>query len=300
MSKIQDALQRFQAGNPRRAGNRAERIAPRVDISTTETSVLSANEVVDIDLDALRDAGLLASKKDEKQMTNQFRDIKRPLIASALGRRGTKVDDGNLIVVTSAISGEGKTFMSLNIALSIAREQDLSVLLVDADVAKPHISNVFGLSESPGLLDLLDGTSSQLEDVVYPTNVDGMCILPAGVPRQDASELLSGSRMENLVRRFADQDPNRFIIFDTPPLLQSSESKVILGIAGQVVLVVKAESTTQGTVGHALQELDDRKAVNLVLNQARANENNQYSYGYGNEMKDVTPTGTSKESVFDP
>jgi len=291
MSKIHKALQKIKAsGNQagkKRSGNRheEERVTP---IVLTGQSMMGEflehkdGKIVDIDQEALRDAGLIAPECHERMIADQFREIKRPLIASAYGKRVTQVEDGNLIMISSAMPGEGKTFTSVNLALSIAQEQDLTVLLVDADVAKPHVSEVFGVSEAPGLLDILEGQPRALEELVVRTNIEGLSILPAGVPRANATELLSGSRMDNVVQHLATRFPQRVVIFDTPPLLQSSEAKVLANLAGQVVLVVKAESTPQGAVAEALHILGDEKAVSMVLNQSRtAGEKDRYKYGYG-------------------
>lgn len=296
MSKIQDALQKFQSGRETPARNAVVKAPQEPKIFVESGSPASHGVVIEFDREALREAGLMASAANEKEIANQYRDIKRPLIASALGKRVAKVDDGNLIMVTSAISGEGKTFTSFNLAFSIAREQDLSVLLVDADVAKPHISDILGVGEMPGLLDILDGTQDSLASVIVPTNIDNLSVLPAGAPRPHAAELLSGSRMESVVRQLVDQNPHRFIVFDTPPILQSSESRALLNITGQVVLVVKSESTTQGTVARALQNLGEQLPVNLVLNQYKGGGGHQYSYGYDASAPTAEPVITTASS----
>lgn len=291
MSKIQKALNKIksmadQAGD-KQVGNHRERervtaIALTGQSITSEFPEYNHDKIVEVDQEVLRDAGLIAPEYHEKMLADQFREIKRPLIASAYGKRVAQVEDGNLIMISSAMPGEGKTFTSLNLALSIAQEQDLTVLLVDADVAKPQISEIFGISEVPGLLDILEGQPRALEALIVRTNIEGLSILPAGAPRTNATELLSGSRMDNVVQQLATRFPQRVIVFDTPPLLQTSEAKVLANLAGQVILVVKAESTPQGAVAEALHILGDEKAVSLVLNQSRtAGEKDRYKYGYG-------------------
>jgi receptor protein-tyrosine kinase len=203
-------------------------------------------------------------------------------------------------MVTSALAGEGKTFTSLNLAISIAQEQDLTVLLVDGDVANPYISDVFGVSKMSGLLDLLQGDCQGAESLVVQTDMKGLSILPAGAPRSDANELLSGSRMENIVQQLVSRFSQRIVIFDTPPLLQTSESKALASMAGQIVLVIKAESTSQGAVAEALQVLGGEKTVNLILNQSRTAENkNRYEYGYGYGPSDTPQTTPLKQSFWD-
>lgn len=291
MSKIQDALKKLQSGSvpasDRQLGRRKD-AAPIADLVAGVEAVREGEPesqhgvVIEWDQKALRDAGLIAPEYHEQLLADQYRDIKRPLIANAFGKRVAKVEDGNLIMVTSALPGEGKTFTSINLAISIAQEQDVSVLLVDADVAKPHISTVLGVGTMPGLLDILDGEVQSPESLVVPTDMDGLSVLPAGAPRPNATELLSGFKMESLVKKLADRAPNRIVVFDTPPLLRTSESKVLTAMAGQIVLVVKAEDTSQGAVGEALRVLGEDKAVNLILNQSRrAGSQEEYSYGYG-------------------
>jgi receptor protein-tyrosine kinase len=291
MSKIEKAIRKIklardQTGD-KQAGNRREQKRVRA-IALTEQSITSDfpehnhGKIVEVDQEVLRDAGLIAPEYHEKMLADQFREIKRPLIASAYGKRVARVEDGNLIMISSAMPGEGKTFTSINLALSIAQEQDLTVLLVDADVAKPQISEIFGVSEVPGLLDILEGQPQAPEALVIRTNIEGLSFLPAGALRDNATELLSGSRMDDVVQQLATRFPQRVIVFDTPPLLQTSEAKVLVNLAGQVVLVVKAESTPQGAVAEALHILGGEKAVSLVLNQSRtAGEKDRYKYGYG-------------------
>lgn len=298
MSKIQEALRKMQSS--RRKPKSSQTVSRKHGASVAKISVrenaLADDElenahgvVIEINQEALRNAGLIAPDYHEKMLADQYREIKRPLIANTFGRRVARVDDGNLIMVTSALAGEGKTFTSLNLAISISQEEDLTVLLVDADVAKPHVSNVFGVSDLPGLLDVAAGDADDVESLIVPTDMEGLSILPAGAPRSNATELLSGSRMENLVQQLATRNPQRLIIFDTPPLLETTESKVLTSLMGQVVLVVRAEHTSQGAVAEALHVLGADKAVNLVLNQSRSAENKgqyHYSYGYGYSAPD--------------
>jgi exopolysaccharide/PEP-CTERM locus tyrosine autokinase len=304
MSKIQEALKRLQDsgtsvvqefGGGGKIGSRLAGLALDPSNEEDPENANARGATVHVDQASLRAARLIAPDYHDRMLADEYRDIKRPLIANALGRRRLRVERGNLIIVTSAIAGEGKTFTSLNLALSIAQEQDLSVLLVDADVAKSHISTIFDVADLPGLLDFLDSGSKQLESLLLPTDLDGLAILPAGGKRENATELLSGSRMEWLVHHLSFADQDRIVIFDTPPLLQTSEAKAIAHMAGQIVLVVKAESTSQAAVVEALHLLDgEDKAVNLVLNQARdigAGRSYEYGYGYryGESLKQDGP-----------
>jgi len=285
MSKIQKALRRLQS-EPRPASrpvpDRVASVNGRARAADVAGDFVPSDLQVQFDQEALRDAGLIAPDYHERDLADQYREIKRPLIANAYGRRVAKVESGNLIMVTSALPGEGKTFTSINLALSMAQERDHSVLLVDADVAKPHITTILGLTELPGLLDVVEDRNSIAESFVLQTDIEGLSILPAGLPRDNATELLSSTRMEQTLRELADRFPERLVIFDTPPLLRTSEAQVIADLAGQVVLVVKAEDTAHAAVMEALHKLRDDQAVNLVLNQSRKESSlGGYGYGYG-------------------
>jgi exopolysaccharide/PEP-CTERM locus tyrosine autokinase len=308
MSKIQKALKRIQS-NPRKL----EDTSPHKIASVTQR-LENADELgdfeqpearVEFNQGALRDAGLIAPDYHERALADQYREIKRPLIANAYGRRVTQIEQGNLIMVTSAVPGEGKTFTSINLALSIAQEQDHTVLLVDADVAKPHISNIFGLTEMSGLLDLVEDKDRVPESLVLTTDIDGLSILPAGQPRENATELLSSSRMDHVVTALANRYPGRLVLFDTPPLLETSEANAITDLAGQVVLVVKAEDTSHGAVMSALHQLHNDQAVNLVLNQSRVESSkgnygygHNYGYGYGQQNTNTPERPEKTESLW--
>jgi exopolysaccharide/PEP-CTERM locus tyrosine autokinase len=290
MSKIQKALNRIQGSGGKSNRARDARVniddsvvvAKLVDHGMDDDGYSSSDKCLHVDGEALRDAGLIAPDYHEQLLANQYRDIKRPLIAHAFGKRATKIERGNLIMVTSALSGEGKTFTSINLALSMARERDHSVLLVDADVAKPHTSEMFGALDEPGLLDLLENPEIPIRSLILPTDVDSLSVLPAGKPRLHATELLASSVMDKVCTILGQLSKGQIVIFDSPPMLQTSEAKVLGGLAGQIVMVIRAEETSQEAVSSALATLGEDQAVNLVLNQVRSGfGDEQYGYGYG-------------------
>jgi exopolysaccharide/PEP-CTERM locus tyrosine autokinase len=248
------------------------------------------HRIVRVDNRALREAGFLAPEEEERQVIDQYRNIKRPLIAHAFGKRATRIPDGHLVLITSALSGEGKSFTCINLALSLARERDYEVLLVDADVAKPHISRLFGASKEPGLLDLLDDDRlMNHRDVVLRTDILGLSLLPTGQARPHATELLASNRMEELIRALGADNPRRIVVFDSPPVLLTSEARVLTRLVGQVVIVVHAGITPQQAVLDAVDTIDEGKAVSLILNQARHSAGGGYyggSYGYGSRQQE--------------
>lgn len=236
---------------------------------------------ISVDRTALRAAGLIAPEHQERQLADQYRQIKRPLIANASGRSSKKVHNGQLIMTASALPNEGKTFTSINLALSLALEKDINVLLVDADVSKRHISRIFGLEDEAGLLDALKDDQVDLESLVIPTDIGGLSILPAGKRTDIATELLSSVHMENTVTRLGSHDPNRIVLLDSPPLLMTSESRALAAVVGQVILVVRAGHTPQQAVLDAVSHIPADKAVGFVLNQSHLHSSEGYYYTDG-------------------
>jgi len=244
---------------------------------------------VDLDLDALAAQGFLTPNAARSQLADQYRVIKRPLIKNAMGKGVASLNHGNLIMVTSALAGEGKSFTSLNLALSIAAEMDNTVMLVDADVARPSVLRMLGLPQGPGLLDVLE-ESVDMASVLLRTNVDKLTLLPSGTPHARATELLASDAMSHLLDDMARRYPDRIIIFDSPPLLLTTESRVLASHMGQIVVVVHAEKTAQSAVQQALATIEACPLKMLLLNQASANASGGYGsggygygYGYGSE-----------------
>jgi protein-tyrosine kinase len=233
---------------------------------------------VNISLPALRAAGLSAPEDEQYQLAQQYRQIKRPLITKAMGRGAPRLPNGHMIMVASALAGEGKTFTAINLALSMSMEKDVHVLLVDADVAKPLLSGLLGLRDAPGLLDLLGDSGLDVESVILRTNIPNLSVLPAGRHSHEATELLASARMEEVMRAIAQHDERRLALFDSPPLLLTTESPAIAQVAGQVVMVVRADTTPQEAVLAALSYVRGHPAVSLVLNQCRMSAPAAYYY----------------------
>ena len=220
-------------------------------------------------------------ESQERLIANQFRQIKRALLANAFGKGVPAVANGRLMMMTSALPGEGKTFTTINLALSMSREKGVEVLVVDADVAKPQVSGLFGLEREPGLLEALIDDALDIESLVLRTDVQWLCILPAGRCAEDvATELLASARMEETAARLGARYPNRIVIFDSPPLLLTNESRVLTTVVGQVVIVVRAGATPQQAVTEAIGYVGEEKPIGLVLNQSKATGPGNY-YGYG-------------------
>ena len=238
---------------------------------------------VELDLAKMRDMGLVTAAGGRTNLLEEFRIIKRPLLKRAFAERAPGAMPPNLIMITSSLPGEGKTYCAINLAMSIAMELDHTVLLVDADVARPSILRTLGLPAERGLMDILVDDKLDLSDVLLRTNVDTLSILPAGTSTPRATELLASSTMSSLVTEIANRYPDRVVIFDSPPLLLTSESRVLAGHMGQIVVVVEAQTTTQHAVKEALHKLEGFKNVNLIYNKTRdiPGIEETYDYHYG-------------------
>ncbi len=276
MSIVERALKRLQADA---STSRTRRVFGKV--VETETSQAASGRVISIDQDALRAAGLLAPKHQERQIGSQYRHIKRPLIAAAMGKGQESVPNGRLVMVASALPGEGKTFTAINLAFSMAMERDLHVVLVDGDVAKPQISKMFGVGAEQGLLDAVIDPAIELERLILATDVPDLFLLPAGRHSDRATELLASERMVEAMSWLLNQDERRIFIFDSPPLLLSTEAPALAEVAGQIVVVVRAEYTEHHALQDALRRLPEGCSPSLVLNQSTQKSSGYYYYGYG-------------------
>jgi exopolysaccharide/PEP-CTERM locus tyrosine autokinase len=238
---------------------------------------------VELDLARMRELGMVTAAGGRTPLLEDFRIIKRPLLQRAFGESMPGDNPGNLIMITSSLPGEGKTYTAINLAMSIAMELDHTVLLVDADVARPSVLRTLGLPNQRGLMDILVDDKLDMADVMLRTNVDTLSILPAGTSTPRATELLASSTMSNLVNEIASRYPDRIVIFDSPPLLLTSESRVLASHMGQIVMVVEAQTTTQHAVKEALSQLEGLKNVNLIYNKTRdlPGIEETYDYHYG-------------------
>ena len=234
---------------------------------------------VELDLGRLKACGFVTPDAKDSQIAHEFRVLKRPIIRNARASSGTSVRNGNLVMVTSALPGEGKTFTAANLALSMAMEFDTTVLLVDGDVARPSLPDVFGIPHSPGLMDLLIRDDLDLSQVLLQTNVERLAFLPAGMRHAHATELLTSEKMAALLRELTSRFRNRIVIFDSPPLLATAEAPALAAQMGQIVMVVAADTTPRRTVTHALATIERCEVVLLTLNKSVKSEVGMY-YGY--------------------
>jgi receptor protein-tyrosine kinase len=224
---------------------------------------------VTIDHDALRAAGIICADSERSLIAEEFRMIKRPLILKAFDNNASdSKKPGNLVMVTSARPGDGKTFCAVNLAMSLALERDLTVMLIDGDVAKPSIPSVMGIEADRGLIDLIADDDLDVSDVLLRTDIENLTILPAGRSHQLATEILASDKMEKFVEEIARRYPDRMIIFDSPPVLMSSIPGVLALHVAQIVFIVSSEKTTQTSIDTALGLVSECENIYLLLNKA--------------------------------
>ena len=282
MSLVEQAIARMksQAGAARNmlAPSPSKPDVPTLIVKQNSESARAAKRIA-FDTTAMRMGGYLPEDDKDRQFADHYRRIKRPLIDKALS--GTvALGESRVIMITSALPGDGKTFTSINLALSMALERDISVLLVDCDVAKRHVSQILGMKEESGLLDALADDSLDVESLVVQTNMRGLSVLPAGRRVDSTAELLSSNRMRQIVTHLCERNPRQIMLLDSPPLLVTSEGRTLTKIAGQVVLVVRAGQTPRHAVSDAVALFDPQQAGGVILNQVAISVDEGY-YGYG-------------------
>lgn len=240
----------------------------------------TAGQQHNFNLARLHKLNIITPHAEHSSMAEEFRMIKRPLLDNAFGQNGIKVKNGNLIMVASSLPEEGKTFCAINLAMSIAMEMDRTVLLVDADAPKPSVMKTLGIASDLGLLDLLQDDTLKLSDVIIRTNIENLSLLPAGRHNKHATELLASDSMTAILSDMAQRYSDRIILFDSPPLLVTSEASVLASHMGQIVMVVEAEKTPQPAVRQALALLETCELTWILLNKTKTLANADY-YGYG-------------------
>ena len=239
-----------------------------------KSEILSINPLrsfsrqAEINLDLLAQKGFVTPHTVNTLLGNTFRMIKRPLLNNVLGKGATVLDNANLIMVTSSLDGEGKSYSAINLAISMAMEKDKHVLLIDADVNKPSHHEVFNIETDYGLTDLLLGKVKDMSRVLHKTNIPSLTLMFAGNRTTHATELLASQAMEKFIREISTFYKDRIIIFDSPPLLLPTEANVLASHMGQVIVVVEAEKTHKQHVKKSLDMLSN-KIVLLLLNKAR-------------------------------
>lgn len=303
-SFVERVAQKVAAGNPSpnstpqgNSSNKAQSAPAElgqnmpVSINQTLAKPESANDPntgytgkrVHLDFKVLRQSGMITPDNLSSVLSNEFRAIKRKLLQKVRDPQ-TRAAVNNLIMVTSSLPGEGKTFSSMNLALSLAAERGLRVLLIDADVIRPSVGKMFVSPPAEGLTDLLSGNVKQVSDVLYRcADVPNLSVIFAGNPRKNSPELVSSGQMANLCRELSARYPDRVVVVDTPPVLAVPEPAILATYVHQLIMVVSAGHTDRHQLRKALEAVSSCQNVSLLFNKApRWNETEYHSYyGYG-------------------
>ena len=257
----------------------AEKFTPATMPIDTESE-----NVIDITLNSksLTERGFMFDATSKRQSQEEYRGIKRKLLSNAFGPVSKTLKNSNLIMITSSNPNEGKTFISINLALSIALEQDKTVLLIDADVLRPSINRELEFEMKEGLIEYLLSDVTSLSDIIYSTNIKNFKIIPAGKSHSLTNELLASDRMEALAKELAERYPDRIVIFDCPPILGVTETPVLANLMGQALVVVEESKTKLDDITRATSQLNEDLALGLVINKTLKTTKDTYGYyGYG-------------------
>lgn len=219
-----------------------------------------------VDRDLLAENQLLVPGAAIGVLAEEFRLAKRHLLLTARQLNKQEPDKARTILVCSAKPGDGKTYCAINLAISMAAERDTRVLLVDADFPKPGIMERLGVADGPGLLDALADPRIDIEKCVVGTDIPNLSLLPAGARTNADVELIASGRTPDLIARLLAADPDRVVIFDSPPALSASPAAVLALHVGQVMLVVRADKTSEGEIRDTVQRLEGCEHIQLLLN----------------------------------
>jgi len=235
-----------------------------------------------IDRDHLRDNGLIVPEDPVTGLLEEFRIVKRELLADA---RAGDTPLARRILVCSPHPGEGKTYCATNLAIALAAERNLEVLLVDADVIKPSVLQRLGIEAERGLMDALADPTIQPEKLVIRTDIDGLFVLPAGTATSLDAEYLASIRTGDVLNRLTEGAPDRILIFDTPPALAASPAAELAAHVGQALLVVRADETSRAALEDAQQLLSACGDIKLLLNATRYSPSGRRFGAYGTKGK---------------
>ena len=280
MNSIEKALQKQQKYSE--AQNKTQTAHLQTDqAEPVRSQSVKSNAKIIIDLEMLARKGFVATDSKRQIINEEYRVIKRKLLDTAFGPLSKSLRNSNIIMVTSARQGEGKTFTAINLALSIALEQDKTVLLVDADVLRPNVMKSLELKNEQGLIEFLLGEKEDLAEVMYRTNLDKLSIITAGKSHHLTAELLASERMFLAVEEFANRYTDRIVIVDTPPLLGVNETAILANLAGQAIIVAEESKTKLVDIGYAVKHLREEMAIGFVVNKTeRGNQEGGYGYYY--------------------
>ena len=259
-------MMRAPLPEPRPAPPPIEPPFPAATTPFASSSPAPKRDQAHIDRKRLTRAGCIVPEAPVTGLAEEFRLIKRQLLAAIARRVSLPEERRRSLLIASSQPGEGKSFCALNLALSLAGEQDVEVLLVDGDIAKPDLPRFLGIEPAPGLIDALADPGIDPESLVIATDVPGLSILCSGRRVNNAPELIASERTREVQARLIAGDRRRIILFDSPPALMASPATVLASHAGQLLMVVRADQTTEADLREAVGLLSACDNIRLLLN----------------------------------
>lgn len=200
--------------------------------------------------------------------------------------RSTEDLGGNAIMVTSTLSGEGKTLTAINLAFTFAREFEQTVLLVDCDLKRQNIHEVLGYASDKGLVNYIHNECAITDLIVWPS-IEKLTIISGGKTIDESSEVLGSPLMKELVTDMKNRYPERYVIFDVPPVLAGADAMIFANLMDHIVVVVEADKTSMSDLKMALDLLPKDKVRGLILNnqQTPATQVSNYYSNYKNPKR---------------
>lgn len=229
-----------------------------------------------IGLETLERGGMLDWSRTRNRISEEFRLVQRQILRDAFGP-DANAGFSNLLMVTSARPGEGKSFTSVNLAGSIARQGDNHVLLVDADSKRNSFSHALGVSDNRGLLDMLANPKIDASPLIVKTRIERLSILPVGHKRERSAELFSTIEMARLIQSVGQRYADRLVILDAPPCLSTSDAAMLAPLVGQILFVVEAARTQRNEIEASLDLIQACPKITLVLNKQTISS--RYTFG---------------------
>lgn len=265
------------------AGTRSQAgVKPESDAAPVGPATQQSREVT-LDLDSLRQRGMIVPGMGYTRIAEEYRRIKRLLMQRLMSPQAGAARLPNVVVVTSSVPGEGKTFSAVNLAMSLAMELDRTALLIDGDPANSGASALLRVADRPGFIDLLTANTGDVSEVLLRTNVPKFSLMPSGRKTASVAELYASQGMAALMQEMSSRYADRVIILDGPPLIPTAEAAILANLAGQIVFVIEAEKTPKHVVGEALRVLDASRLAGVILNKTNQQNSADAYYGdYGN------------------
>jgi protein-tyrosine kinase len=256
--------------------NPAFAAAPAISGRAIDPAAMALQGPLSIDALSMERGGMVDWSRTRTRISEEFRLVQRQILRSAFGP-GAEPGFSNLLLVTSARPGEGKSFMSTNLAGSIARQGDHHVLLIDADSKRDSICYNFGLAQSRGLLDLAANPKLDPAPLIVKTPIERLSILPVGRERERSAELFSTKEMTRLIQSLGRRYADRLLILDAPPCLSTSDPAVLAQVVGQILFVVEADRTQRDEIEASLDLIQACPSITLVLNKQQISS--RYTFG---------------------